>query len=63
MSTGNAETESHGTRELKGGGELVPHPAQTHGWRNRLSTGNAGIPRKWSGPQACSAVRGRFQKS
>ena len=38
--------ESHGTREFKGGGELAPHPetaAQTHGWRNRLSIGNAGI--------------------
>ena len=34
--------ESYGTREFKGGGELVPHPesaAQTRGWRSRLSTG------------------------
>ena len=50
MSTGNAGLLSWLNRterpELKGGGELAPHPetaAQTHGWRNRLSTGNAGI--------------------
>ena len=38
--------ESHGTREFKGGGELVPHPetaAQIYGWRSRLSAGNAGV--------------------
>ena len=42
--------ESHGTREFKGGGELAPHPetaAQTHGRRNRLSTGNAGAVDKF----------------
>ena len=51
--------ESHGTREFIGGGELGPHPetaAQTHGaptaWK---------LHRKWSGPQACFAARGRFQ--
>ena len=33
--------DSHGTRELIGGEELVPHPetaAQTHGWRQPFET-------------------------
>ena len=35
--------ESHGTGEFKHGGELAETAAQTHGWHNRLSAGNAGV--------------------